>query len=297
MPNQNLPVKQLLKMPSIEARFNQVLDKRAPQFMSSLASAVATNSELQEADQMSVISSAMVVATLDLPINPSLGFAYIVPFNEKNRQTGKWSKRAQPQIGYRGYIQLAQRSGDYKALNALPVYEDEFGGWNPLTEELKYVPNFHDRDEKEKPVGYAAYFTLLNGFKKTVYWTYQQVDNHRKRFSQSGGKGKNEPKGVWATNYEAMALKTILKSLLTKWGPMTTDMQTAAINDDQPVQNDDAPAAEQVKDVTPENSINAVMDRVGEPDAPKQASNDQPPLPEEPPYDQPTLDEATDDAN
>lgn len=284
----NMPVRQLVQTSVIQERFKQVLDKKAPQFMSSLASAVATNQALQHVDQMSVISSAMVVATLDLPINPSLGFAYIVPFRNV----------AQPQIGYRGYIQLAQRSGDYKSLNALPIYEDEFGGWNPLTEELTYTPNFHDRDENEKPVGYAAYFTLLNGFKKTVYWTYQQVDNHRKRFSQSGGKGGNKPKGVWASNYEAMALKTVLKSLLTKWGPMTTDMQTAAVSDGMPTEVETE--QDGAKDVTPEDSaVNKVLDRVGEAPAPDPIPA---PVPEEAPapdetYEQQTFDEATSDAN
>lgn len=245
-----MPVKKLIETDAIKNKFAALLDKRAPQFLSSIASAVSLNPRLARVDQLSVINSAMVAATLDLPVNPSLGFVYIVPY--KNQ--------AQPQIGYKGYIQLAQRSGRYQRLTALPIYEDEFKSWNPLTEELEYTPNFHDREASEKPVGYAASFKLTNGFEKMVYWTYQQVDDHRKRFSQSGGGA--EPKGVWKDNYEAMALKTVIKSLLTKWGPMTTDMQSAVSADEKPVEADP-----ELKDVTPEdpNSIEDALNAPAEP--------------------------------
>ncbi len=258
------PVKRLVESESIKKKFEAVLDKRAPQFLSSLTSAVSTNPQLQGVDQLSVINSAMVAATLDLPINPSLGFAYIVPFKGV----------AQPQIGYKGYIQLAQRSGRYSMLNALPVYEDEFGGWNPLTEELDYTPNFHDREPNEKPIGYAATFQLTNGFRKMVYWSYQQVDNHRKKFSQMGGKGSTTPKGVWASNYEAMALKTVIKSLLTKWGPMTVDMQ-AAIQSDEETAPSVVSGSDEVRDVTPTDDDlmqgNEEVTDNGEPDTNNQA--------------------------
>nr|WP_269082179.1 recombinase RecT [Lactobacillus selangorensis] len=133
--------------------------------------------------------------------------------------------------GYKGYIQLAQRSGQYKHLNAIAVYEDEFKGFNPLTEEIKYEPNFRDRDAGEQPVGYVGYFQLVNGFEKTVYWTRKQIDDHRKQFSKMSGKDK--PTGVWASNFDAMALKTVLRNLLSKWGPMTVDMQTAVVSDEE----------------------------------------------------------------
>ncbi len=213
---QQITVKQFVNMNSTKKRFEDVLGKRAPQFMSSLVSVVNSNQDLQHVEAASVINSALVAAALDLPINSSLGYMYIVPYNGQ----------AQPQIGYRGYIQLAQRSGRYKRINALPVYEDEYKGWNPLTEELKYEADFKDRGD-EQPVGYYGTFELLNGFQKNVYWTRQQIDNRRKRFSQSGGKNSDKPKGVWAKHYDAMALKTVLRNLLTKWGPMTVDMQTA----------------------------------------------------------------------
>ena len=102
---------------------------------------------------------------------------YIVPYN----------RTAQAQIGYKGLIQLAQRSGQYKHLNAVPVYEDEFKGFNPLTETIDYEPHFKDRKKDDKPVGYVGYFELLNGFTKTIYWTREQIDEHRRKFSKMSG--------------------------------------------------------------------------------------------------------------
>lgn len=228
---------------TIKDKFTNVLGKRAPQFMTSLINVVNSNYDLKQCDSGSVIASALVAAALDLPINQNLGYMYIVPYNH----------RATPQMGYKGYIQLAQRSGQYKHLNAIPVYADEFKSWNPLTEEIDYQPNFHDRDDKEKPVGYLGYMELLNGFSKTVFWTRKQIDDHRKHFSQAGGKGKDTPKGVWADHFDAMALKTVLRNLLTKWGPMTVDIQTASDAEDGLYDHLD----EERKDVTPEDDSTA----------------------------------------
>lgn len=215
-------VKQLLSADAVKAKFDDVLGKKAPQFTTSLINVVNSSYQLKNADANSVIASALVAASLDLPVNPSLGYMYIIPYKSNGRQI------AQPQIGYKGYIQLAQRSGQYKHLNAIPVYEGELQGWNPLTEEVVYEPK-QDRDTDDQPIGYLGYMELLNGFYKTVYWTHKQIDDHRREFSKSGGKDK--PKGVWADHYDAMALKTVLRNLLTKWGPMTVDMQSADMAD------------------------------------------------------------------
>lgn len=211
-------VKQLLSADAVKAKFDDVLGKKAPQFTTSLINVVNSNYQLKKADANSVIASALVAASLDLPVNPSLGYMYIIPYGNT----------AQPQIGYKGYIQLAQRSGQYKHLNAIPVYEGELKAWNPLTEEAVYEPK-QDRDTDDQPIGYLGYMELLNGFSKTVYWTHKQIDDHRKEFSKSGG--KDTPKGVWKDHYDAMALKTVLRNLLTKWGPMTVDMQSADMAD------------------------------------------------------------------
>lgn len=235
---QQITVKQFVNMNSTKKRFEDVLGKRAPQFMSSLVSIVNSNQDLQEVEAASVINSALVAAALDLPINPSLGYMYIVPYKGQ----------AQPQMGYKGYIQLAQRSGQYRKITVAELYEDEFISWDPLMEELKYESHRDkDRGLNEQPVGYFGRFELLNGFQKTVYWTWQQVDSHRKRFSQAGGKNSDKPKGVWAKNYNAMARKTVIKDLLTKWGPMTVDMQTAYSADEEGI-NDEP------RDVTPEQN-------------------------------------------
>lgn len=244
-----ISVKQQLQSPSIKRKFEDVLGKKAPQFISSLINVVNSNTELKEVDQNSVIAAALVAAALDLPINQNFGYMYLVPYKGK----------AQPQMGYKGYIQLAQRSGQYLHLNAISVYEDEFEGWNPLTEELKYEPNFHDRNKDEKPVGYVGYFKLQNGFEKTVYWTREQIDQHRQKFSKMSGKQK--PTGVWATDFDAMALKTVLRNLIGKWGPMTVDMQTA-YNADEEVA-DTSPIDEETKDVTPQEPATDVTQLIG----------------------------------
>ncbi|WP_283586331.1 recombinase RecT [Limosilactobacillus vaginalis] len=228
-------VKELTDMESVKKKFDDVLGKRAPQFITSLINIVNSDHNLQKATSSSVVASALVAASLNLPINPSLGYMYIIPYGHT----------ATPQIGYKGYIQLAQRSGQYQRLTAIPVYADEFKSWNPLTEEIDYEPKFKDREDKEKPVGYLAFFQLINGFKKTVFWTYKQVDDHCKKFSK-GNKG-DKPTGVWKDNFNAMALKTVLRSLLTKWGPMTVDMQTADLADNGEYDHLD----NERKDVTP----------------------------------------------
>ena len=237
-----VPVKQLLETPTMKNKFQDVLNDRAPQFMSSLTN-VSQDQGLRNVDQMSIISSAMIAATLNLPIEKNLGYAYIVPYKGKG----------QFQMGYKGYIQLAQRSGQYRRLNVIPVYQDEFKSWNPLTEELDYTPNFHDRDEDEQPVGYCAFFQLVNGFEKYVYWTRKQVDQHRRKFSKMSGGEK--PTGVWATQYDAMASKTVIKNLLSKWGPLTVDMQKAIVSDDTTPENDT-----QLKDVTPDEQPTSIDD-------------------------------------
>ena len=232
-----------------------MLGKKAPQFISSLINVVNSNTELKKVDQNSVIAAALVAAALDLPINQNFGYMYLVPYKGKGSYQGK----AQPQMGYKGYIQLAQRSGQYLHLNAISVYEDEFEGWNPLTEELKYEPNFHDRNKDENPVGYVGYFKFQNGFEKTVYWTREQIDQHRQKFSKMSGKQK--PTGVWATDFDAMALKTVLRNLIGKWGPMTVDMQTA-YNADEEVA-DTSPIDEETKDVTPQEPATDITQLIG----------------------------------
>ncbi|WP_404387882.1 recombinase RecT [Ligilactobacillus animalis] len=208
-----VPVKQLVQNDKVKGMIANVLHERAPQFATSIVSIVNSNRSLANVDQMSVIQSAMVAATLDLPIDQNLGYVWLVPYKGK----------AQAQIGYKGYIQLAQRSGQYRAMNAVTVHEGELTSWNPLTEEVGFDPT---KRVSDAVIGYIGYFKLLNGFEKTVYWTREQIEAHRQRFSKAGG---NSP---WATDFDAMAKKTVLKDLLTKWGPMSTQLAEAAAKDE-----------------------------------------------------------------
>ncbi|MBN6186344.1 recombinase RecT [Aneurinibacillus sp. BA2021] len=222
---QGTTMKSLLSSPAVLKRFEEVLGKRATQFTASILSLYNSEKMLQKADPMSIISSAMVAATLDLPVDKNLGYMYIVPYGTT----------ATPIMGYKGYIQLALRSAQYRYINVTPIHEGELKKWNPLTEEIDI--DFESR-ASDAVIGYAAYFELLNGFRKTVYWTKEQVEKHRRKFSKSDF--------GWKNDWDAMAMKTVLKSLLSKWGILSVEMQKAVIED-----NDER----ELKDITSESQI------------------------------------------
>jgi len=211
----NLPaLKNQLANVSIKQRFEEMLGKKAPGFISSIINVVNGNDALSKADPQSVIMSAAVAATLDLPINPNLGFAYIVPYSGK----------AQFQMGYKGFIQLAMRTGQYKTINACEVYEGELKNFDRLTGmiELDY-----DAKKSEKVIGYVAYFSMINGFEKMLYMTKDKIESHGKAYSKSFSNSN----GRWKKDFESMALKTVLKLLLSKYGFLSIDMQTAVTSD------------------------------------------------------------------
>lgn len=236
-----VPVKQLVKNAQVKNMIANVLHDREPQFATSIVSIVNSNRSLANVDQLSVIQSAMVAATLDLPIDQNLGYVWLVPYKGK----------AQAQIGYKGYIQLAQRSGQYRAMNAVAVHEGELISWNPLTEEVAFDPM---KKVSDTVIGYIGYFKLLNGFEKTVYWTKEQIEARRQRFSKAGG---NSP---WATDFDAMAKKTVLKDLLTKWGPMSTQLAEAAAKDEIDPEPVNIEADETTKDKQAEDLFNQVSE-------------------------------------
>lgn len=233
-PNQ-LGLKALMNTPTMKKKFEEVLHENANSFMANVMTLVSNDSYLADSDPMSIMSGALTAATLNLGLDKNLGYAYLVPFNQKNKQTQKWEKKAQFILGYKGYIQLAQRSGKYKALNVIEVYEGEMKSWNRLTEEFEFDPNGRISDEV---IGYVGYFELLNGFRKTVYWTKQEIETHR--ISNSKDKDKTRLSGVWASDYNAMARKTVLRNLLSKWGILSIEMQAATTSDEkvQQVQED-----------------------------------------------------------
>lgn len=193
-------------------KFKSILGQKAPGFVASVIQIVNSSDKLRNADVMTIYAAASIAATLDLPINQNLGFAWIVPY----------SGQAQFQMGYKGYIQLALRTGQYNRLNVVPVYQNQFRSWNELTEEL--VANF-DIEGAGKIVGYCCYFKLLNGFEKTSFWPMRKVLEHAKRFS------KTFNNGPWQTDFDSMAMKTVLKNTIAKWGILSIEMQKAVVVD------------------------------------------------------------------
>ena len=231
-------------------RFNDLLGERAPQFISSVVSLVNADANLQKAfyeAPLTVIQSALKAATFDLPIEPSLGYAYIVPFkNSKKTANGGWETRTEANfiIGYRGMIQLCLRTGaDSRIPDAVDVREGELVRYDRLTgdAEFKWID---DEDEREKlpVIGYAGYFRLKNGAEKTIYMTVKQIEAHEKK----NRKGQYQSKG-WRDDFDSMARKTVIRRLCGKYGLMSIDYQTGSkdmVNLAQAVMDGDFPAPE-----------------------------------------------------
>ncbi|EKQ56316.1 MULTISPECIES: recombinase RecT [unclassified Clostridium] len=224
-------VKSILANVDYKKRFEEILGKKAQGFISSVIN-ISNSVGLKDCEPKSIVSAAVVAATLDLPIDPNLGFAYIVPYNDKNK-----GKIAQFQMGYKGFIQLAQRSGQYKTINAIEVYEHEIKKVNRLTGEIELEDN---PEPSTKVVGYIAYFSLLNGFEKALYMTREQLEAHGKKYSQSYKSNKDwvVKASLWNTDFDSMATKTVIKLLLSKYGPLSIEMQKAVTMDQAYVKED-----------------------------------------------------------
>ena len=216
------PVKLLFDRPEVQAKFKELLGKRASSFCTSVLQIVASNALLKKADPNSIYQSAAVAATLDLPLNNNLGFAYIVPYNNK-QPDGTIKTVAQFQMGYKGFIQLAQRSGQFLTISSTPIYEGQLIEENPLT---GFVFDFKNR-KSDLVIGYAAYFKLVNGFEKTLYMTVADLKKHGGKYSKTFG----NKSGLWNQDFDAMASKTVIKLLLSKFAPLSIDMQRAVITD------------------------------------------------------------------
>ena len=207
---------------------NQTLgDKdRATRFIASISSAVATNQALQECDAGTILSGALLGESLDLSPSPQLGQYYLVPFNDSK----KGYKVAQFQLGYKGYIQLAIRSGQYKKLNVLAIKKGELIKYDPLNEEIE-VKLIDDEEEREnaETIGYYAMFEYTNGFRKSLYWSKAKMEKHALKYS----KGYSAHKGYtfWEKDFDGMAFKTMLRQLISKWGIMSIQMQQAVEKD------------------------------------------------------------------
>lgn len=200
--------------------------KRAAKFVAAITSAVSANPSLQDCDAGTILSAGLLGESLNLSPSPQLGQYYLVPFNDN--KNGR--KVAQFQLGYKGYIQLAIRSGQYKKLNVLAIKEGELVKFDPLNEEIE-VNLIEDEGEREaaETIGYYAMFEYTNGFKKAMYWSKKKMEAHAIKYSQ--GYASDVKKGnkwtFWSKDFDGMAYKTMLRQLISKWGIMSIEMQLA----------------------------------------------------------------------
>ena len=221
----------------IKNKINSVIGgKDGQRFISAIVSATTTNPALQECSNGSILSAALLGEALKLSPSPQLGQYYLVPFNDKSK-----GKVAQFQLGYKGYIQLAIRSGQYKKLNVMAIKEGELVRFDPLNEEIE-VNLIEDEEVRENAptIGYYAFFEYTNGFKKALYWSKAKMESHALKYSQ--GYAADKKKGTawtfWSKDFDGMAFKTMLRQLISKWGIMSIEMQSA-IDADMAVINED----------------------------------------------------------
>lgn len=221
---------------AVKEQINKVVgSKNGTRFISSIVSAVNNNKELQTCSNSSILSAALLGESLNLSPSPQLGQYYLVPFNNKD------GKVAQFQLGYKGYIQLAIRSGQYKKINVLAIKEGELVRYDPLNEEIE-VNLIEDEEEREKAatIGYYAMFEYTNGFKKAMYWSRAKMEAHAIKYSAgyAADKRKGNQYTFWSKDFDGMAYKTMLRQLISKWGIMSIDLVTA-IDADMTIVNED----------------------------------------------------------
>ena len=244
-------LKSIMNAESVQQQFKNALGKNAGTFVASVIDLYNGDTGLQQCQPKQVVMEALKAAVLHLPINKALGYAYVIPFKNTKNVNGQWVKVYEPvfQMGYKGYIQLAMRTGQYRTINADAVYEGELRKVNKLTGEIA----FDGERTSDKVVGYFCYFELLNGFSKTLYMTVEQMANHAKRYSKGLVKYDDgnkvdvtvdslvaladlpmapDSKTVgWLGNFHGMAIKTVIRNLLSKYGYLSVEMQNAISND------------------------------------------------------------------
>ena len=225
----NVMMSSLLDREGMRKRFDELLGKRSPQFISSIVSLVNSDVNLQRAFNeapMTIIQAALKAATYDLPIDPNLGYAYIMPFNNSIKNAdGSFTKRMEATfiLGYKGMHQMALRTGVYKVINVLDVREGELKKYNRLTEEIEFDFIEDDEERERTPIiGYAGYYKLINGTEKTIFMTKKQIEAHERKYRKGQYMGKG-----WRDDFDAMALKTVYRKLIGKWGLMSIDYRTA----------------------------------------------------------------------
>lgn len=246
-------LKHILNAESVQEQFKNALNNNSNAFIASIIDLYNHDENLQQCDPKKVVMEALKAAVLKLPINKALGYAYIIPFNNSVRMAnGSWGKEMTPtfQMGYKGYIQLAMRTGQYRTINADLVYDGELRKVSKLTGEI----NFDGEKTSDKVVGYFCYFELLNGFSKTLYMTVEEMANHAKKFSKGIKREttvdtliglanvdvSTDSRAVgWMGNFHGMALKTVIRLLLSKYGYLSIEMQDAFSNDNDGIEISD----------------------------------------------------------
>jgi recombination protein RecT len=268
--NQKASIGAYLNNDAVKNQINKMLgsEKQGARFISSLVSAVTVNPALSECDNKTLVNAALLGTTLNLSPSPQLGQFYMVPFND--RKNGRTV--AQFQLGYKGYLQLAIRSGQYKKLNVLAIKEGELESYDPLNEEIKVnLIDDEEKREKAKTIGYYAYFEYLNGFRKAMYWSREKMEAHAQKYS----KGYAAHKGYtfWEKDFDAMACKTMLRQLISKWGIMSIDMQTAYLADEGAMSKDvgDFGTVDYVDTDATETAVPAQGEVVQEPEKPAES--------------------------
>lgn len=209
---------------------NVVGEKNTTRFISSVVSAVQTNPTLAQCSNGSILSAALLGEALQLTPSPQLGQYYMVPYDNSKAGT----KEAQFQLGYKGYIQLAIRSGQYRKITVSDIKEGEVASFNPITEDFELIPYTDTKKRVALPtVGYYAMFELMNGFRKEIFWTKEMMEHHAETYS-SGYRNdirKKTKYTFWSKDFDAMAKKTLIRQLISKWGIMSVEMTRAFEND------------------------------------------------------------------
>ena len=258
MSNQ-LTTKDFFAKPAVQNKFKELLGAKAPAFVTSVLQAVSANPLLAKADPASVYNSAAVAAILDLPINQSIGHSYLVPYRTKQKD-GTFKDLATFQIGYKGIIQLAMRSGKFVRLNSTDVREGEVKSRNRMTGamEFDWISDDNERSKK-KIIGYLSYFKLTNGFESEFYMSIEEVEAHAKKYSQSYKSGY----GQWKDNFDKMALKTCTKLHLNSGqAPLSVQMETAIKVDQAVILDEKGTEVEYVDHETIE--VDEVLSRISE---------------------------------
>lgn len=293
--DQSMKLSVYLQNDAVKKQINQVVGgKNGTRFISSIVSAVQSTPALQECTSPSIVNAALLGEALNLSPSPQLGQFYMVPFDNRKKRC----KEAQFQLGYKGYIQLAERSGYYKKLNVLAIKEGELIRYDPLDEEIEVELIDDDVIREETPaMGYYAMFEYENGFRKTMYWSKKKMMAHAEKyspaFSRNGGaktlelleQGKIPEQDLWKyssfwfKDFDGMALKTMLRQLISKWGIMSIDLQKAIDKDMTVIQEDGSAdyvenAADEIDNdnVVAEQEIKEVQPETKEPDPEKESN-------------------------